>query len=132
MKLLILIRGLPGSGKSTIAKKLALKENHLEADMFHMCGDCYVFDRDNLGKAHDWCRLETERKMRDGKTPIAISNTFTKNSELKEFLELAKQYEYNYQIITIENVPFDSRHGVPKEVIEKMKNRFEMFEPMIE
>lgn len=127
MKLLVLIRGLPGSGKSTLANKLVLAKNHLEADTFHLKDGKYDFKYENLSNAHDWCRLETERRMRKGFDPIVVSNTFTTNEEMKKYIELADKYEYVYQIIAIENVPFENKHAVPEEIIEKMGKRWEQF-----
>lgn len=127
MNLLILIRGLPGSGKSTLANKLVISQNHLEADIFHLKNGKYDFQYENLSNAHDWCRLETERKMRKGFTPIVVSNTFTTNEEMKNYINLADKYEYIYQIIAIENIPFENKHGVPENIIEKMKKRWEQF-----
>ena len=132
MKLLILIRGLPGAGKTTLAEKLVVKQNHLEADMFHMRRNQYQFEYDLIENAHEWCRLETERKMRSGYHPIVVSNTFTTNDEMKLYIELAKKYEYNYQVIAIENIPFESKHNVPQDVIDKMQDRWEMFEEEID
>ena len=43
MNNLILIRGLPGSGKSTVARMMNSAFEHFEADMWFMVGDQYVF-----------------------------------------------------------------------------------------
>lgn len=45
---------------------------------------------------------------------------------------LSKKYEYNYQIIAIENIPFESKHNVPQDVIDKMQDRWEIFEEEID
>jgi len=42
MSKLILVRGLPGSGKSTFAKTFGCL--HVEADMFYIVGGKYRFD----------------------------------------------------------------------------------------
>lgn len=57
---LVLIRGLPGSGKSTIARELAAKGyKHFEADMwFEMRRK--PFDGLLLRHAHRWCKEQTE------------------------------------------------------------------------
>lgn len=127
MKILHIIRGLPGSGKTTIACSIVPDGNRLEADFFHIRNEKYDFDRNNLGKAHDWCKLELERKMRSSITPLSVSNTFITNKEIKPYLDLAKQYGYIVQIITIENIVFKSEHNVPKNIIEKMKNNWESY-----
>lgn len=50
---LVLIRGLPGSGKSTMAKVLALVGyQHFEADMFFVRDGTYCYDRSRIREAH--------------------------------------------------------------------------------
>ena len=74
MKELILIRGLKGAGKSTLAKRVC--NQHIEADMFFMKDGEYKFDHTKLKQANEWCREKTEMWMRDGYN-IVVSNTFT-------------------------------------------------------
>lgn len=125
LNILYIIRGLPGSGKTTLAKKIA--QRHIEADMFHILRGEYNFDYDNLSKAHDWCRLELERMIRSGINSIAVSNTFSRESEFIDYIELADKYDYSFQVITIEASPFGSEHNVPEEVIQKMIDRWEPY-----
>jgi len=54
MKELFLLRGLPGAGKSTLAKSLGGK--HIEADMYFEYEGKYKFDASRLKEAHDWCQ----------------------------------------------------------------------------
>jgi adenylylsulfate kinase-like enzyme len=51
---LVLIRGLPGTGKSTRAKKMR-DHLHLEADMFLMVDGVYVYDQSKVRAAHEQC-----------------------------------------------------------------------------
>ena len=61
--MLILIRGLPGSGKSTMARVKYPNHIHLEADMyFEDDKGNYNFDPKKLKEAHKWC-LETTRSL---------------------------------------------------------------------
>ena len=53
MKQLILLRGLPGSGKSTFAKSLG--GIHIEADQYFMQDGEYKFDASQLKHAHNYC-----------------------------------------------------------------------------
>lgn len=55
---LVLIRGLPGSGKSTIARAMAAYE-HYEADMYFEKGGEYCYDASKIKDAHEWCQRET-------------------------------------------------------------------------
>ena len=52
---LVLIRGLPGSGKSTIAKELAVTGfEHFEADMFFPVDGVYRYEASRIRHAHTW------------------------------------------------------------------------------
>lgn len=128
MKKLIIIRGLPGSGKSTKAKELLLSlENsiHFEADMFHMINDEYMFDVNNLADAHKWCQSQTVFWLHKGSTVI-VSNTFTTMNEMKPYFEMAKKYSAEIEVIEMEN-NYGSIHNVPTETIDKMKSRWENY-----
>jgi predicted kinase len=139
MKELFLLRGLPGAGKSTLAKSLTGGSGsmHLEADMYFVNsrGE-YKFDASQLKQAHAWCQNTVEYAMVHGKRNhfiktsmqrIVVSNTFTQEWEMKAYVELAKKYGYQVTSIIVENRHGGvSEHNVPDEVLDKMKNRFEI------
>ena len=122
---LVLIRGLPGSGKSTMAKALARAGfEHYEADTYHLNdeGD-YCFDRANAKAAHEWCQKETRKALENGKQ-VVVSNTFTQLWEMAPYFEMAKA-------IGIEPNVFEAKgnwqnvHEVPPEVMNQMRVRWE-------
>ena len=123
--MIYLIRGLPGSGKSTYAKNLNCL--HLEADMFHMMNGEYKFDVSNLSKAHHWCSSTFLKSIEDGIDDIVVSNTFTTIRELEPYIKICKFYNRDYKIIRMTN-NYGSVHNVPEEVIAKMSKRFEDIE----
>lgn len=124
-KELFLLRGCPGSGKSTLAKSLG--GCHVEADMFFMKGDIYIFDASKLGDAHGWCQNKVISYMHTGWERVVVSNTFTQEWEMKPYYELAKRYGYRVTSIIVENRHGGvNEHGVPKEVLTRMKDRFEI------
>jgi predicted kinase len=128
-KILYIVRGIPGSGKSTFAKSLVKKDYcHKEADMYFVDGDgSYNFEPSKIKDAHKWCQEEMDFLMRLEHSPVVVSNTFTQEWEMRPYFELAKTYGYKVFSIVVENRhEGTNEHGVPDEVLTKMRERFEI------
>lgn len=125
-KFLILVRGIPGSGKSTIAKKLAEEFDmiHLEADMYFTDkNDNYNFDHNQIKSAHHWCQFNTQLNMYHGRN-VVVSNTFVRWFEIEPYDKFAT--DYNYHLVILEAIGnYNNVHDVPLEVVERMKRNFE-------
>jgi len=129
MRHLFLLRGLPGSGKSTVAKIISSGSGptHYEADMYFMKNGKYEFDGSKLRNAHEWCKDMVYRDMLKGVPTIAVSNTFTQEWEMEAYYELAKEHGYTIFSLVVENRhDGQNEHGVPTDKLEQMKNRFEL------
>ena len=130
MKTLYLVRGVPGSGKSTFAKSLG--GTHFETDSYFMVDGEYKFDFTKLKEAHKWCQDSVNTSMILNHTTgshevIVVSNTFTQEWEMKPYFEMAESWGYRVFSIIVENRHGGvNEHGVPEDKIEVMKNRFEM------
>lgn len=122
---MLLVRGLPGSGKSTIAMNLIGWYYHLETDMFWKNKETgeYEFVLERLGEAHAWCQDQTRRLMVNGFSPV-VSNTFTTKKELRPYFEIAKEFGIVPTVILCQN-QFGNIHNVPEETLERMRGRFE-------
>ena len=126
MKQLILLRGLPGSGKSTAAK-LFDKALHFEADMYFLDADGnYQFDASKIKNAHNWCRDSVMDAMKEGHPIVVVSNTFTQEWEMEVYYLLAEELGYRVISMIVENRHAGKNiHGCPDDKIEQMRNRFE-------
>ncbi len=127
MNTLVLLRGLPGSGKSTAAK-LFNKAPHFEADMYFMDADGnYKFDVAKIKDAHNWCRHSVMDAMKADYPIVVVSNTFTQEWEMEAYYLLAEELGYMVVSMIVENRHNGKNiHGVPADKLEQMKNRFEI------
>jgi predicted kinase len=133
-RVLIILRGLPGSGKSSFANYM-FSNNIFEADKYFYDEDgTYNFDVTKLHTAHKWCQHQVEHAMEDNLeskgqycNEIVVSNTSTTEKELEPYLKLAEKYDYKVVSLIVENRHGNkSVHNVPDETMEKMGKRFEI------
>jgi len=133
-KILYIVRGIPGSGKSTFAKKIVGHDFLVcEADKYFVNKETgeYKFDFSKIKDAHKFCQDMVETYMKDSLVnnqfyrEIAVSNTFTQEWEMDPYFKLAKEYGYTVFSIVVENRHGGTNvHNVPEDKIEQMKNRF--------
>ena len=130
---LFLVRGLPGSGKTSFASAIWNEYAVCEADKFFYDKEGnYNFDPSKLKEAHTWCKNQVETRMIDHQNnqqyypEIAVSNTFTQEWDMEDYFKLAEKYGYKTVSLIIENRHGGKNvHGVPDDKIEIMKNRFQ-------
>lgn len=122
---MILVRGLPGSGKSTIASRLTFTPliSHIETDMFWVIDGEYKWDAARLTEAHAWCLAETRKLLEKGMIPV-VSNTFTTIKELKPYFDLAKEFSVTPNVILAQG-GFKNIHNVPEATLKRMRDRFQ-------
>ena len=129
---LILIRGLPGAGKSTVASLImtggGMTDKVIEADTYfydHMGN--YNFDATKLSAAHNYCKSMVEDYMKMMKPKIVVSNTFTQEWEMDAYYNLATKHGYRVHTLIVENRHGSkSIHDVPDATMGNMLNRFEV------
>ena len=123
MKKLIIIRGLPGSGKTTFANLLT--NVVCEADDYFYKDGVYQFDREHLKEAHRQCQTKVFQAMQANVPIIAVSNTAVRRWEMEIYYGFAISFGYEVTEITMSGKLYKSIHGVPDEVIERMKETWE-------
>nr|XP_014434569.1 NEDD4-binding protein 2-like 2 isoform X4 [Pelodiscus sinensis] len=135
-KLLLILRGLPGSGKTTLSRIL-LGQNHdgvvFSTDDYFRQQDGYTYNVAQLGDAHDWNQKRAKQAMDQGRTPVIIDNTNTQAWEMKPYVEMALGKGYRVEFHEPDTWwKFDpaelekrNKHGVPREKIAQMLERYE-------
>lgn len=92
---LILMQGVPGSGKTTVAKALQAKNKNLlilSADDEFMTADGYVFDGTRLKEVHEI----TQRKAREAFMSgflVLVDNCNARNVHVTPYLNMLKRNE---------------------------------------
>ncbi len=140
-KELIIMRGASGSGKSFKAKQLSGDSGIIcSADDFFIekGGGKYAFDPSLLGQAHQQCQNKVIEVIKQGISPVIIDNTNTRLWEIKKLkpiIQFAQSLGYSVRLEEPETEWWKSKnidemvnknsHGVPREAIERMVNRFE-------
>jgi len=130
---LILLRGIPGSGKTTLGHVILKWMSNdttdvLSADDYFMDENGnYNFDITKIKEAHNDCQVRCANKMKNEISKIVVANTFTQEWEMEKYYEMAERYNYRVHSVIVENRHGGvNEHNVPDETIEKMRNRFEV------
>lgn len=130
MEKLFIIRGVPGSGKTTYSNRL--KANlikfgydpddivQLEADMFFEdeYGN-YNWKPELLSTAHAWCFNSAKQALKNHKIVI-VSNTFINIRDIDRYVNLAIDMDIDYYIYRCNN-NYQNVHNVPKSAVDRMR-----------
>jgi predicted kinase len=136
---LVIMRGIPGAGKSTKAKSLVGKGKiHSTDDVIEAGGDYNEFfakmlankDFTPLSRAHSTNLKNAIASMKAGVTPVIVDNTNIKQNEPKAYVVAALEMGYadnNIKFVDIGSAGLEAAelakrntHGVPLEKIEQM------------
>lgn len=133
---LYIIRGLPGTGKSTLGETLAPGHFFAADDYFYDDQGNYNFDPTKLGEAHAQCQGNvrdalilgakradqnrqislkwnwSERRIRLVGTRVAVCNTFSQRWEFEPYIKMANEFGARYFLIDLfdNNTPIEALH----------------------
>lgn len=139
---LLLIRGLPGSGKSYLAEEIRLMNmspesvgpRKIASDDFpkYYHGETYFFRSTLLGEAHEWCKRVVLGYFVERIPFVIVHNTFSRLWEMEFLTDLGIEYGYQVKVIdlgdsglTNELLASVNNHGCPVEKIADMRMRWE-------
>lgn len=141
---LVMVRGLPGSGKTTLMRMLHIdcdsregmsrESRAVSADDYFTRNDNYFFNPSKLGDAHEYCRKTVEQLLSDYDIDrrIMVHNTFSQRWEMEPYIKLAELYNAKLIVIdlfdgglTDEALVARNVHGVPLQTMGQMRSRWE-------
>ena len=141
MRILLLLRGAPGCGKSTWIEKNGLKPYALSADNLRLLCQSPIMQVDGtegISQENDRVTWKTlfdllEVRMQKGEFTV-IDATNSKTSEMNGYRELCNLYRYRMYCVDFTDIPIEEvkrRNAgrevlkrVPEKVIDKMYARF--------
>lgn len=141
MRILLLLRGSAGCGKSTWIEKNGLKPYTLSADDIRLLCQSPIMQVDGtegISQANDNVTWKTlfnllETRMQKGEFTV-IDATNSKTSEMNRYKEMCNTYRYRIYCVDFTDIPIEEvkrRNAnrevlkrVPEEAIDKMYSRF--------
>ena len=135
MRIMTILIGVPGSGKSRLAR--ALQNEHFEQSNCLICSADdyfmeyseitkryeYNWDASKLNLAHEECLRKAELACVSDIEQIIIDNNNLKMQHMRPYIELAGHYGYAVQRIIMYDNPFESLHCSDENALNKMRYR---------
>lgn len=118
---LYLIRGLPGSGKSTYAKSLNCL--HVEVDMYHVVDGNYTFSPARAKAAHDWCQGAVRAALSAG-LDVAVADPFPSQWLMHPYMQMASEFGATVVIVRT-TANYGNIHSIPADELQRMHEHFE-------
>lgn len=142
-RVLVLMRGVPGSGKTYLAEKIVTatigtslvdyKTHICSTDDFFMATGAYIYERQRLSEAHDWNQSRVRTALQQGLSPVIVDNTNVETWEMEPYLKYGVRNGYFIEVME-PNTPWAKKfnqlimrnsHNVPPNTIRKMLNNFQ-------
>lgn len=142
VKVMVLMRGAPGCGKSFTARQLVndtVNESYNNFifstdDYFYNINDEYIYNVNKLDEAHEFNQRRVAKRAHDGWSPIIVDNTNIRAWEMYVYIDIAVKYGYVIHMIE-PHTPwaFSSKklakcnsHNVPEYRIIRMIDDYEI------
>lgn len=142
-RILILMRGAPGSGKSYLAKQIVeitigstfadYKSHICSTDDYFMVRGVFQFSKYRLPEAHDWNQNRVKQVLRQGVSPVIIDNTNIEVWEMEPYLKEGVRNGYIIEVVE-PNTPWAKKayqlfkrntHDVPLATIKRKLDNYQ-------
>mgnify|MGYP001546670884 CR=1 FL=1 len=140
-RVLIIVRGLPGAGKSTAARSFGVPVR--EADKYdglytyHESGEVEFHGMETVDgtlmiqNAHNWCQSCIREDLAGDESVSVVANTFVAGWEFTPYLEMAREADARVVVIDCYDGGMDDAtlaarnvHGVPEAAIARMRSNW--------
>ena len=121
--MMIIVRGLPGSGKTTLAQGMFPHLMRVETDMFFSRKGEYIFTLDLNEKAVKWFN-KTVRDFAKTGMDFVVTGVFAAHTErLEKTITTGVDNGYDVYVVT-QTADYGNIHNVPKEHLDAMRDAF--------
>jgi len=136
MSKFIVMRGLPGSGKSWLAKQLVEDGEIFSADdYFNQEGQDYAWEGWKVPLAHKWNHQRISEAIDNNVTPIVVDNTNVSLKDLRSLAPMIRQAQEKGYTVELREPQTDWKfnvdelvkrcsHGVVKKSMERFLRRW--------
>lgn len=151
IRTVIINRAVPGSGKTTITNCIVneLKEKNINVaihstDEYFMVGNKYMFDIEKLNTYHQKNLLEFKKSINDEIDVIICDNTNIAPWQTEAYTQLAREYQYQILIITLNPRELKKHvesqkvtkekpdaHGVEEDILKTMMQEYEVYDDLL-
>lgn len=125
MATLIIVRGHPGAGKSTFAKRAFPGSLLLENDMFLVEDGVYKWSPERVKDAIGLCMKMAELALENG-SDVVVANTFTKLRYIEAYAKIASKSNASFKVYRCSG-HFKNVHNVPDNIVQNFSNAMEDF-----
>ncbi|KAG6447770.1 hypothetical protein O3G_MSEX005137 [Manduca sexta] len=108
-RVLIILRGAPGSGKTFLAKQIiemtigstyhAYKKHTFSTDDFFVTRGQYQYDKSRLSDAHTWNQNRVRLELCKGLSPVIVDNTNIELWEMEPYVRQGVQNGYYIEVV---------------------------------
>ncbi|KDO29114.1 hypothetical protein SPRG_06170 [Saprolegnia parasitica CBS 223.65] len=136
----VILRGLPGSGKSTLSRRVLAMATAADATNVLCSADLcfespggYYYEKSKLGDAHTACKEAFHAALADKVAVIVVDNTHSQLWEYEAYVTGALEAAYAVTVLEVQcddmamaqRMMYRNSHGVSFDVIARMHQRWE-------
>jgi hypothetical protein len=120
---LYVIRGLPTTGKTELARKLAPSANFSMED-YYVGKKIFTYSTSYKDQATDYCLQMCTDAMTDEIPVIAVHGVFSNTGTVRPFIKAANRHNYQVSIIECQTQQ-TTRNSPPRRVLSKIRKKWE-------